>query len=298
MAVPAAIIAAGISAAGQGGNAIMQSVQNKKSRRWNELMYQQQRKDALADWNMQNQYNSPAQQMERLKAAGLNPNLVYGNGADAGAVGQVRSSQPGNPQFEAPQIDTNGVISAYLNTTLRGQQVDNMQAQLAIMNEEAKLKAAQTLATLMNTENTKFDLGLKSELRNTTIEAARVNLNNMLAKGDQITTQTEKIRNDIQFTIDENKRKWETQKYSIQMAAKDILLKQKQIAKTEAETQRIGKMMDYLDNQIRISGKQAEIWERGQNPNDPAWQRMLLELLQKIIKKFSGDGETPWWFPG
>lgn len=32
-------------------------------------------------WNMQNRYNSPAAQMERLKAAGLNPNMVYNNGS-------------------------------------------------------------------------------------------------------------------------------------------------------------------------------------------------------------------------
>lgn len=32
-------------------------------------------------WNMQNEYNAPIQQMARLKEAGLNPNLVYGNGS-------------------------------------------------------------------------------------------------------------------------------------------------------------------------------------------------------------------------
>lgn len=31
-------------------------------------------------WDLANQYNDPKAQMERLKAAGLNPNLVYGSG--------------------------------------------------------------------------------------------------------------------------------------------------------------------------------------------------------------------------
>lgn len=35
----------------------------------------------IAQWNRENAYNSPTAQMERLKQAGLNPNLVYGGGA-------------------------------------------------------------------------------------------------------------------------------------------------------------------------------------------------------------------------
>lgn len=39
-------------------------------------------------WNMQNEYNHPRQQMQRLQEAGLNPNLVYGGGV-SGASGQA-----------------------------------------------------------------------------------------------------------------------------------------------------------------------------------------------------------------
>lgn len=53
----------------------------------------------LEMWNRQNQYNSPSAQMERLKAAGLNPNLVYGHGA----VGNVSSAIP---RYQVPQVQT------------------------------------------------------------------------------------------------------------------------------------------------------------------------------------------------
>lgn len=39
---------------------------------------------AMKSWQLANDYNHPIQQMERLKAAGLNPNLVYGSGSVAG----------------------------------------------------------------------------------------------------------------------------------------------------------------------------------------------------------------------
>jgi hypothetical protein len=44
-------------------------------------------------WQMQNQYNDPAQQMARLKKAGLNPNLIYGQSV-GGATGQAGSVAP------------------------------------------------------------------------------------------------------------------------------------------------------------------------------------------------------------
>jgi len=44
-------------------------------------------------WQMQNAYNDPSQQMSRLKKAGLNPNLVYGQSV-SGATGQAGAVAP------------------------------------------------------------------------------------------------------------------------------------------------------------------------------------------------------------
>lgn len=56
--------------------------------------------DSVSLWNMNNAYNSPTQQMKRLKDAGLNPNLVYGNGSVVGNT----SHQPSNPGMTAPHF--------------------------------------------------------------------------------------------------------------------------------------------------------------------------------------------------
>lgn len=47
----------------------------------NSQAIEEQNKWNLEQWNRENLYNSPAEQMKRLKAAGLNPNLMYGDGA-------------------------------------------------------------------------------------------------------------------------------------------------------------------------------------------------------------------------
>ena len=53
-------------------------------------------------WKMQNEYNSPKAQMQRLQEAGLNPNLIYGDSV-SGATGQAGNiGRPEVPQFENP----------------------------------------------------------------------------------------------------------------------------------------------------------------------------------------------------
>lgn len=60
--------------------------------------YQQADANAMAmqSWNLMNDYNHPIQQMERLKAAGLNPLLVYGSGSVAGNTTSAPSLTGGN----------------------------------------------------------------------------------------------------------------------------------------------------------------------------------------------------------
>lgn len=45
-------------------------------------------------WNMQNAYNTPAAQMQRYRDAGLNPNLIYGQGSSGNASGIPEFSMP------------------------------------------------------------------------------------------------------------------------------------------------------------------------------------------------------------
>ena len=60
----------------------------------------------LEQWNRENYYNAPTAQMARLKAAGLNPNLVYGSGAVNQSASSPRAASvdvqaPPTPDFGA-----------------------------------------------------------------------------------------------------------------------------------------------------------------------------------------------------
>jgi hypothetical protein len=61
-------------------------------------------------WERQNKYNHPLEQMARLKAAGLNPNMIYGN-SPGSAVGNAGSQQAASKA--APYQMDNPVIAGF-----------------------------------------------------------------------------------------------------------------------------------------------------------------------------------------
>lgn len=79
----------------------------------------------LEQWNRANAYNSPVAQMERYKAAGLNPYLIYGNGQSS--AGMAASSAPAYnaPHIEAlpPPVNTMQAASSMLDQALKAAQV-------------------------------------------------------------------------------------------------------------------------------------------------------------------------------
>lgn len=62
---------------------------------WNSEQARLANEWAINTWNMQNEYNTPANQISRLRASGLNPNLFYsqGNVGNASSVGSYTAAQ-------------------------------------------------------------------------------------------------------------------------------------------------------------------------------------------------------------
>lgn len=63
------------------GSAAESSYQSNRQDKYNKKAFNRQNSAQWDFWNANNDYNSPKSQMQRLEEAGLNPNLVYGNGA-------------------------------------------------------------------------------------------------------------------------------------------------------------------------------------------------------------------------
>lgn len=85
-------------------NVLMTERQNRLNREENERNYQRN----VDFWQMQNDYNHPAAQMERLREAGLNPNLIYGTPDIAG--NNANAPESSKTHYERPNdIDMLGM---------------------------------------------------------------------------------------------------------------------------------------------------------------------------------------------
>lgn len=102
----------------------------------------------LEQWNRENEYNSPAAQMQRYIDAGLNPNLIYGSGASAGTA--ASSPQYTAARYDAPKaerstnrpinVDAYQAISLGNQIALQRAQVDNLEAQAEYTRANAEYR--------------------------------------------------------------------------------------------------------------------------------------------------------------
>lgn len=162
----ASMLAAGAAAL---TGAIVKGVANKRAQRrqnaYNKQMADLENQRQLEYWHMQNDYNSPAAQMQRLKDAGLNPNLAYQNVSTGNAEAMPSYVTPENSfqNFAGEAMQEVGStlasqITAYQSIQMNQAQIDAqrmsnemMRANLPYANSAAYLKyhgqEVQTLLT-------------------------------------------------------------------------------------------------------------------------------------------------------
>lgn len=86
-----------------------QNAMLEKQQTWSEKMANQQNQWNLDQWNRENEYNSPAAQMSRMEAAGINP-------YNAAASGQIGSSTASSLQSATPNnVSAPAYAEAYSN---------------------------------------------------------------------------------------------------------------------------------------------------------------------------------------
>lgn len=279
------LIAAGSQLASSGINAASQASMNKKTRDFQIAMYNQQRQNSLSDWQMQNDYNHPSQQMARLRQAGLNPNLVYGNGATTQAS-PVRSTDSGSWNPQAPQFNlgaaANAGIGAYYDMQIKDANLDNLRAQNTVIMDEHALKQAQTAAVLastgkttIDTESATFDLMMKNLTKDYDLSYRQ----GMVKKQDA----------DTRFTLDQNERAQAMQASTLATAAEGILRSRSERATSAAQRQSIYAQIENIKKDTTLKQLDIDLRRMGVQPNDPLWSR----IVGRLLNNYAPSGNTP-----
>lgn len=130
----AAVIGAGISTAGAIGGNMLGVAKSKR-------LMKIQNKLNLENWHLQNEYNLPINQMQRLKEAGLNPNLIYGSGNAVGnssEIGKVSQGDASGPNLGSA---LGGALGQYVQFKQSAAQIDQTNANAELLREKAQTEA-------------------------------------------------------------------------------------------------------------------------------------------------------------
>lgn len=263
------------------GQESLDQFHNAQSRKWSEKMYQRQYDDNVRFWNTQNEYNSPEMQMNRLKAAGLNPNLVYGNGSAVNIAGPVKSPEVQKPTFDftpntALSNAGNSTMQLALDMETKELTNDNLRTQNEVMQQRMLLDKASTAATLTGEAYRRFRLEYEQGLAGVSADTAREKLR--------------QLRTGTDISLEKNAREAVALSNSITESIQRMSESRQRVAQSKDEQQRIRASTDLLLKDAEVRQLEIDLRKEGFSPSDPAWQRVVIKLLTNYAE---GKMEKP-----
>lgn len=284
--------AAAAQTANTAANVIATSNVNRKTQKWNEKVMAQQREWALADWNMQNEYNSPEAQMARYKAAGLNPHLIYGQQT---STPSVRSSEA--PSFNPKAPDLSGIgnsFTAYFDTQARQAQTQLLKTQNVIAEREAQLKATQDLLLNAQLIKTRWDTELSKNLAPYQMDMKRAQIaqldQGIMESGSRITNMTDQMAlNKAAAIRDEQRLGMEKQKLASQLSIDELQRDIMSISKDKgmADIRLTNEQIDNLFKDGRMKDKmyelQLQLGKTGLTTTDGAYWKLLYQFMKNFV---------------
>jgi hypothetical protein len=280
------LITAGTQIANTGINAMAQSNLNKKTQRWNEKIMGIQRQQSLEDWTMQNKYNSPQAQMQRLKDAGLNPNLIYGTVDNSSSVVRSTDAKSWNPQAIRTELDAAPVMDTYYNAQVKEQTINNLKEQNNLIKAQQDHLAAQDANLLASTNMTNFNMGQKSRLAETQFQVAQSNLefikNRIQTEIGKSYLQTEDIKlrqAQTKSTLSRYETNEAMRQPTLKAAAEKILQIRAQTANTIEQKRLIQNQADRVRQDYRLNLFEERMRKTGGSTKDPYWIRQLSNYL-------------------
>lgn len=292
-AAAGAAIAGAASAIGGTSQALLTGKMNRKTRSWNEKMMHRQREWALADWEMQNQYNSPTAQMQRLKEAGLNPNLVYGGGSATQQAGVVKNTDAPGWNPETPNVGQIAqapgmALGAYYNIQQQKAQTDLIKQQTLLAEENVKMnsirQASETLGIIM--KNFKYQQDQKLAPYNLQFLKEKISQTQQgviesLARMSQMSWS----QNLGQQRLEMDKTRQES---DLSTANLQRMIMRMSMNKTTEEIAQIKQNVENAKKQGTWQGMmndlQAELQRLGLTTSDPAAYKIIMKFADKLGK--------------
>lgn len=205
---------------GGGLNMLSQSVANEQRMELAQYQNQWQQQEnerafarALEMWNLENAYNTPLAQRQRLEAAGANPMLAFGNGVNIST-----GNSSGYPTYEPAKAVT-PEIGAYTGWNLNLNGLSERLQRQKIIDGQADLLDAQVNNVKADTVSKLLDNNLSKDTYDYSVESAKVLLDGIIK---------DNRAKDQNFTYNEemNKLNLAASKLGIETSSFDLKFKQ------------------------------------------------------------------------
>jgi hypothetical protein len=215
---------------------------------------EEQRSHALQDWDKVTSYNTPLQQMERYRNAGLNPQLIYGSAQNSPSA-MVKNTSQG-----AGRRDAGEVVNAIQGSTSAVNTALNQYMSVKSLENDTNLKNAQILNLSSQSDKTKQDTKLTKE------------------RWDELVMQPMFKRLEMQANI------MKTDKQRFGMPSQDMAQTRyrKGTENVEANIEYIREKTSLLRQEGKL--KQSDIDTMERLSASPAGLKLIMDLLKLIAK--------------
>lgn len=178
-----------------------QQYENEKNREYNLNLAKMQNQWNIDQWNRENAYNSPAAQMARYKAAGLNSDLIYGQ----------QNLSAASPEMTAGEGSQPTDVSNLANKRTIGD-IAAQASQTRLTNAQAKLAESQAKKTDSDTEGQNITNAWLPDLLKGDVDVKSADVRQKLSAAGlndkQIEVATEQIKV-MQQSVKESQKKIE-----------------------------------------------------------------------------------------
>lgn len=245
---------------------------------------------AIDQWNRENEYNSPVEQVKRLRLAGINPNTAYGSVSNVSS----HSMSPGGSVATAHAANlpdyghvASSALAAYQSVRMQNAQVGAMTAQATDAVASAALKGFQK--GLVEAETTKAAADTDRS------RAETMRTSTLLPYDAAVRSQeVRKLEADTKFQLSENDRRTAANSMSLREAAVRIMESRSRMATNDVERRKLAADIAKINADTSIAELDAQLKRQGLQPHDALWQRALYD---NILEPFNrGKDVIKSWF--
>lgn len=238
----------------------------------------------LANWHRQNEYNHPQQQMERLIKAGLNPNLIYGQGGGSQQVGDVAPSKAADYK-----MDLGDPIGKYYQGKSTEAITDRTEIVIQQMEAQMDLIAAQKIETEARTLGLLIDNRSKISIEESLATAAKY-ATPLAQHNVEFNSKNLEVLNQIQIGKEQDirigKQTLATGKQTLATAKlQHQTLTQTQAAaiqKATIEKKQADQTLKGLQYKNKIDSIKVELAKKGVFDNTPYWLKLFAPHTEKL----------------